>query len=247
MLSDPAVKVERCKSFRIFIVSAEALRAGVIMNFGVIFDWDGVIIDSSDFHEASWERLAEHEGKELPPGYFKKGFGMRNETIIPEILQWTNDPQEVQRLADLKEQFYRAVMIRQGISPLPGVRPLLKSLRDHGIKCAVGSSTPLLNITTALNLLGLRDSFDAIVAAEDVTRGKPDPQVFLVAAQKIGMPPYRCVVFEDALAGIDAGRKAGMKVVAVATTNPPDRLTLAHRIVQRLDEISVDALERLFD
>ena len=216
------------------------------MMFGVIFDWDGVIIDSSDLHKASWEQLAEHEGKELPPGYFKKGFGMRNETIIPEILQWTTDPREVQRLADLKEQCYRTVMIRQGISPLPGVRPLLKDLRDHDIKCAVGSSTPVLNITTALDLLGLRDAFDAIVAAEDVARGKPDPQVFLVAAQKIGISPSRCVVFEDALAGIDAGRRAGMKVVAVATTHQPDRLARADLVVHRLDEISVDDLERLF-
>lgn len=217
------------------------------MNFGVIFDWDGVIINSSDFHEASWEQLAEHEGKKLPPGYFKKGFGMRNESIIPEILRWTHDPREVHRLADLKEQFYRDIMIREGISPLPGVRPLLQALKHYGITCAVGSSTPLLNITTALDLLGLRDAFAAIVAAEDVTEGKPDPQVFLVAAQKIGVPPARCLVFEDALAGIEAGRRAGMKVVAVATTNPPDRLTGADHIVHRLNEISVNDLERLFD
>lgn len=216
------------------------------MNIGAIFDWDGVIIDSSHYHEESWQRLAEKENKDLPPHYFKKSFGMRNETIIPDVLRWTSDHNEIQRLSDLKEQLYREIMIERGISPLAGARTLLDDLRYNNVKCAVASSTPRLNITTALNILRFEGYFQAIISAEDVTKGKPDPQVFLLAAQKIELPPAYCVVFEDAFAGIEAARAAGMKLVAVASTNPASKLTHADLVVHRLDELSVSKLKELF-
>ena len=216
------------------------------MNLGAIFDWDGVIINSSRYHRKSWERLAEKENKELPPYYFKKGFGMRNQAIIPDILKWATDPGEIKRLADRKEQFYREIMIKEGISALPGVKSFLETLRRNKVKIAVASSTPRLNINTALSLLGLEDYFQAIVAAEDVARGKPDPQVFLLAAQKIDLPPERCVVFEDAYVGIEAAHAAGMKVVAVVGTNEARRLIRADLVVNRLDELSVSKMKALF-
>jgi len=216
------------------------------MTFGAIFDWDGVIIDSSRYHEESWEHLAKQENKALPPGYFQKAFGKRNETIMPEVLQWTRDKKEIQRLADLKENLYRRIMTDRGIASLPGVKPFLEMLQKNKIPCCVGSSTPRLNITTALGLLGWKNYFPIIIAAEDVSKGKPDPQVFLLAAQKLNLFPGRCVVFEDAFVGIQAAKAGGMKIIAVTTTHPASELTEADLVVDQLDELSIAQMKALF-
>ncbi len=212
---------------------------------GAIFDWDGVIIDSSAHHEESWERLAREISKPLPEGHFKRGFGMKNEVIIPELLHWTDDPAEISRLSQRKEELYREVVAERGVYPLPGVNDLLCALREAGIPRAIGSSTHRLNIETALQRIGIANLFDAIVSAEDVTRGKPDPQVFLECARRIGRPPESCVVFEDAFVGIEAARRGGMKVIAVATTNPLNALTMADAAVASLSEVGVAMLARL--
>lgn len=216
------------------------------MKIGAIFDWDGVIIASSRYHEESWEQLAKMENKVLPSGYFKKAFGKRNENIIPEVLKWTQEEEEIKRLADCKEEVYRQIILESGITPLPGVNSFLEMLRANQIPCCVGSSTPRLNITMVLSLLNFDQYFQDIIAAEDVTKGKPDPQVFLRAAQKLHLLPQQCVVFEDALVGIQAAKAAGMKVVAVTTTNPAGSLTEADVVVDRLDELSLTQLEELF-
>jgi beta-phosphoglucomutase family hydrolase len=212
---------------------------------GAIFDWDGVIIDSSAHHEESWERLAKETGYQLPPGHFKKGFGMKNEVIIPNLLKWTSDPVEVSRLSLRKEALYREIVLEWSLKPLPGVVNWLDQLRDQNIPCAIGSSTHRLNIETGLELIGLKDRFQSIVSAEDVSHGKPDPEVFLTAASRIGVGPEASVVFEDALVGIEAAHRGGMKAVAVATTNPIDLLHTADLAVHRLDELSVAQLRQL--
>ncbi|HET7536254.1 MAG TPA: HAD family phosphatase [Candidatus Didemnitutus sp.] len=213
---------------------------------GAIFDWDGVIVDSSQAHEAAWELLGAETGRPLPAGHFKAGFGRKNEHIIPNILKWNLPEAEVVRLGRRKEQLYRDVLKKRGIAPLPGVREFLVALKAAGVPCAVGSSTERLNIDTILDVIKLHDYFATIVAADDVTRGKPDPQVFLLGAQRIGIAPARCVVFEDAFAGLEAARAGGMKCVGVATTHPPEALRgHADRVVRRLDELSVEDLRSL--
>ncbi len=214
-------------------------------SIGAIFDWDGVIIDSSSHHEESWERLAKETGYQLPAGHFKKGFGMKNEFIIPNLLHWTSDPAEVNRLSLRKETLYREIVVEWGLKPLPGVVAWLDQLRDAGISCAIGSSTHRLNIETGLALIGLRDRFHAIITAEDVSHGKPDPEVFLKAAGRLGVAPERSVVFEDALVGIEAAHRGGMKVVAVATTNSIDLLKDADLAVHRLDELTIERLRQV--
>ena len=213
--------------------------------FGAIFDWDGVVVDSSSHHEESWERLARETGFTLPDGHFKKGFGMKNEFIIPNLLNWSSGLEKIRELSLRKEALYREILIEWGIQALPGVAECLAELSKRRIPCAIGSSTHRLNIDTILSVLGLENYFAAIVTAEDVSRGKPDPEVFLAAAGRIGVAPNRCVVFEDALVGIEAAHRGGMKVVAVATTNPIEKLTGADLAVHRLDELSVDQLAAL--
>jgi beta-phosphoglucomutase family hydrolase len=215
------------------------------MNFGAIFDWDGVIVDSSSHHEESWERLAKENGFTLPEGHFRKGFGMKNEFIIPNILNWSSLPPAIGQLSLRKEELYREILLEWGIRPLPGVIEWLTELRRHEVRCAIGSSTHRLNIQTILTVLGFGDWFTAIVTAEDVSHGKPDPEVFLTAAEQIGLDPNLCVVFEDAFVGIEAAHRGGMKVVAVATTNRIETLQAADLAVHRLDELSVEQVAAL--
>jgi beta-phosphoglucomutase family hydrolase len=212
---------------------------------GAIFDWDGVIVDSSSHHQESWERLARETGLALPEGHFKKGFGMKNEFIIPNLLNWSKLPEEIEQLSLRKEALYREILLEWGIHPLPGVTAWLAELKRHGIPCAIGSSTHRLNIETILNMLAFKDCFNTIVTAEDVSHGKPDPEVFLTAAERIGLNPSHCVVFEDALVGIEAAHRGGMKVVAVATTNPIEALNAADLAVHRLNELSVEQIAAL--
>jgi beta-phosphoglucomutase family hydrolase len=217
------------------------------MDWAALFDWDGVIVDSSDYHEESWERLAEEEDLELPPNHFKKGFGMRNETIIPQILGWTEDPEEIRRLDRRKEELYREIIVEKGLEPLAGVESFLQELHQADVPCAVASSTERLNITFALEHMGMSHEFRAVVAGEDVENGKPDPEVFLTAAEKLGVAPQRCVVFEDAHVGVEAGRAAGMKVIAVSTTHPADTLQDADMVVEGLNELSIEKIARTFE
>jgi len=217
-----------------------------VQSWGAIFDWDGVIIDSSAHHEESWERLAREIAKPLPAGHFKRGFGMKNEFIIPQLLAWSSDLDEIRRLSLRKESLYREVVKERGLAPLPGVTTWLRKLADANIPCVVGSSTHRENIELALEAIHLREFFTAIVSAEDVSHGKPDPEVFLKAAQKIDRPPERCVVFEDAHVGIQAARNAGMRVIAVATTNPLSDLTNADLAVERLDQLDIEKIGEWF-
>jgi HAD superfamily hydrolase (TIGR01509 family) len=214
--------------------------------WGAIFDWDGVIIDSSKHHEESWERLAREEGREFPTGHFKAGFGRKNEFIIPQLLHWTDNADEIRRLSLRKEALYREVVSEWGLEPLPGVRAWLERLREAGVGCAIGSSTHRANIDLTLGVIGLGEFFSGIVTAEDVTLGKPDPEVFVKAAERLGLAPAQCVVFEDAFVGIEAARAGGMKVVGVATTHPIDALHGTDRAVHRLDQLQPAELAAWF-
>lgn len=212
------------------------------MDIGFLFDWDGVVIDSSAQHEASWHMLADEIGTPLPEGYFKKTFGMKNQSIIPLWLPHTEgNIAEIQALGDRKEALYRDILRRDGIQALPGVKDFLKAARAAGIPASVGSSTPRQNIDAVIEMAGLEDLFDAIVCAEDVSRGKPDPEVFLKGAAKLNREPTRCVVFEDAFVGIEAGKSGGMKVVGIATTHPIDKLIMADLAVH--DLVGVDPVD----
>lgn len=210
--------------------------------FAAIFDWDGVIIDSAQLHEQSWRQLAKELGKTVQRDSFIRGFGMKSAQIIEQIHHWATEPGEVARLANRKEALYREIVAESDITPLPGVVEWLHKLSEAGVPCAVASSTQRLNIEVVLTRIGLQKNFAAIVSSEDVVHGKPDPEVFLKAAERLEMGPERCVVFEDAHVGIEAAHAAGMKAVAVATTHPAETLKTADVVVSRLDQLSVEQL-----
>lgn len=214
--------------------------------FAVLFDWDGVIVDSSSQHEESWERLADERQFNLPHDHFLRGFGRKNEIIIGEFLQWAKDPAEIHRLSLRKEELYREIVQERGLSALPGVHAFLQILQDAGIPFCIGSSTHRANIDTILEIIGLDSFFKNIITAEDVNAGKPDPTVFLKAAQKTNTPPERCVVIEDAFVGIEAARRGNMKVVAVATTNPIEKLHEADLAIPSLEGLTLQDIQNLF-
>jgi len=214
--------------------------------WGMLFDWDGVVIDSSREHERAWELLASERGLFLPDDHFKKGFGKKNEVIIPD-LGWGTDPVLVKELADRKEELYRGLVASEGVVILPGARELLSALKEAGIPRAVGSSTPRENLDALFAATGLDSLFDAVVCGNDVTHGKPDPEVFLKGAALLGLSPGRCIVIEDAFAGVEAARRGGMKVVGVATTNPLASLGECDLAVETLLEVSPEKLATLLD
>lgn len=218
-------------------------------SFGVLFDWDGVVIDSSSQHERSWDLLASERGLTLPEGHFKAGFGKKNEVIIP-AMGWGSDPSLIKEMADRKEELYRELVAAEGVIVLPGARELLLALKEAGIPRAVGSSTPRGNLDALFAATGLNAFFDAVVCGTDVTHGKPDPEVFLKGAAILGLAPHRCIVIEDAFAGIEAARSGGMKVVGVATTNPLSSLIESgdcDLVVESLEEISPVVLAKLME
>ena len=209
------------------------------MNIGFLFDWDGVVIDSHLQHRESWDLLAQEMGAALPEGFFVRTFGMRNQNIIPLWLpRLVDSPATIIEIGDRKEALYREVLRRDGIEALPGIKAFLQAAREAGIPSCVGSSTPRQNIETVIEMAGLEGLFDGIVSADDVANGKPDPEVFLKAAAKILRNPGRCVVFEDAFVGIEAGRRGGMKVVGIATTHPREKLTEADLVFESLVDVS---------
>ena len=215
----------------------------------VIFDFDGVVIDSHEAHGRSWFALAEELGHELSHETFVSTFGQRNESILP-LLGWAKEGEHerIQQLGDRKEGLYREILRAEGIEPLPGVVALLEDLKANGIPCAIGTSTPRANVECVLALTGLADHFGDIAASEDVTRGKPDPEVFLKAAAKLGVDPVACVVIEDAQVGLRAARAAGMKALGVTTTHPAAALApeTPDRIVASLEEVNVANLRQLW-
>lgn len=220
------------------------------MKIGVLWDWDGVVIDSSRQHEKSWERLAQEEGKPLPEDHFIRGFGKKNAVIIPGILQWTKDPEEIQRLSLRKEELYREILKEPEEEPrlIPGVLDFIKQLSKAGLPNVVGTSTERENVSVITEHFGFREHLTGIVASEDVSEGKPDPEVFLKAAALAGVAPASCVVFEDSLHGLEAGLRGGMKVVGVATTQPTEVLLEkgAHEVIPDFQSVDLAFLKKLF-
>ena len=211
-----------------------------------IFDMDGVLVDTYRAHYRSWLEMAEAEGFHFTEAEFASTFGRTSREIIAHF--WGEgrlDDAQIAELDGRKEAAFRR-MIESDFPAMPGVGELLRSLRSDGFRLAVGSSGPPENVVMVLDRLEARDLFEAVVTGEDVTRGKPDPEVFLIAAKRLGVPPARCAVIEDAPPGIAAANAAGMTSVGLLSTGRrPDDLASARIVVQSLDELSPQVLREL--
>jgi beta-phosphoglucomutase len=222
-----------------------------VTGYGAIWDIDGTLVDTAELHFEAWRKVCEEIGRPFTRADFAATFGRRNPEILHELFPERITAADVDRIGFHKEALYRRAALAQGIKLLPGVRPLLEGLRQAGFRQAVGSSAPRENVDLILKLTETASFFAGISAMEDTQRGKPDPQVFLIAAQHIGMSPARCVVFEDAVAGIQAARAGGMRSIAVTFVghHPEEKLrgAGADRVVATLEDVRAADVARIVD
>jgi HAD superfamily hydrolase (TIGR01509 family) len=208
----------------------------------VLWDVDGTLVDSAEYHWLTWREVLSREGYDLKRNQFRASFGQRNDEILQHYFGPDLPVTEIERIGAAKEGLYRELIRARGIKPLPGVRRWVEKLKADRWRQAIASSAPLLNVDTILDALGFEKYFEAIAAAEDVERGKPDPQIFLVAASKLDVPTTRCIVVEDAPAGVEAARRASMCSIGVLTSQAALEADLT---VHTLAELSDDAFDRL--
>ncbi len=209
----------------------------------VIWDLDGVILDSADEHRRAWQRLAQDEGIVFTDSDFWATFGKRNNDIIPH--HWGPvSSARLQELADRKERYFRE-FIRETAAFLPGAEKLMRALHEAGFAQALASSTPAENITLISTLLGLSRYLSILVSGETVARGKPAPDIFLQAVQELHVPASACVVIEDAVAGVEAAHAAGMRCIAVMNERDLPGLRAADLAVRDLTTVSVARIHAL--
>ena len=206
----------------------------------VLWDLDGTLVDSEREHWQSWHETFEARGLAVTEAQFKATFGQRNDRILAQILGPDAPAQTVREIGDAKEQRYRELVTAGGLTPLPGAAEWVKRLHAAGWRQAVASSAPRANVETVTQALQLRKYFSALVAAEDVTHGKPAPDVFLEAARRVAVAASDCVVVEDAEAGVAAAKAARMRCIGVG-----QRCKGADVVVTSLKDLAPDAFERL--
>lgn len=209
----------------------------------VIWDLDGVIIDSAEEHRKAWHRLAQEEGIAFTDAQFWATFGWRNDAIIPLIFGPV-PPERSKALAERKEAYFRD-FVRETAAPLPGAIALLSGLHTAGYKQGLGSSTPIENIQLISDALGLQRFLSVLVSGETVPHGKPAPDIFLKAAELLHVEPKYCLVIEDAVAGIEAAKAGGMYAIAVTGARDLPGLRAADLLVKDLTQVSVETIRQL--
>jgi beta-phosphoglucomutase len=217
------------------------------MSRAVIWDVDGTLVDTAELHYQAWTVLAKEIDRPFSRADFNATFGWRNPEILRKIWgdHWTE--QEIGELGARKEVLYRAAA-EKGVELLPGARKLLEGLHAAGFKQALGSSAPRANIDLIMRLTRIDPFLEAVVSMEDTQRGKPDPQVFLMGAAKLGIEPRRCLVMEDAVVGVQAARAGGMKSIAVRFVghHPEEKLRAAGAdlVVASLEQVDVETVRK---
>jgi beta-phosphoglucomutase len=210
----------------------------------VIFDMDGVLADTYQAHFASWRQLYRELGREYSETAFAADFGRTSREILRGTLGNAVTDEQIREIDKRKEAYFRE-FVRKSAVAMDGAVELIDSLAADGFLLAVGSSGPSENIALLLHKLGRAAQFGAVVTGADVTRGKPDPQVFQLAAERLGVRPATCVVVEDAVHGVEAARRAGMKSVGLAGTSSRDELRHADRVVESLRQVTPTNLREL--
>lgn len=211
------------------------------MTKAIIFDMDGVLTDNSPVHAESFVLFCERHGVAMTIEDLMPYFGMGNEEIIPAVFKRDMDRAEIDALAEEKEVIYREIF-EERIAPMEGLIPLLKGLKERGVKIALGSSGMKKNVDFVMQKCNIEGYFDAMAYGDLLTKAKPDPEVFLLAAKLINIDPSECLVFEDSFAGVKAARAAGMKVVVLATTYKKEQHEDYDLIIDDFREVNADQI-----
>jgi beta-phosphoglucomutase len=221
-----------------------------MIDAAAIWDVDGTLVDTAELHFRAWQAVCAERGRPFTRADFARTFGRRNPEIIEALFGGEIGPREAEEMADRKEELYRDEA-RRGVGLLPGVRALVEGLGRAGFRQAVGSSAPRANLDLILRLTGVEHFFPVVVSGEDTRHGKPEPEVFLTAAERLGVAPARCVVLEDAVAGVEAAKAGGMRCIAVRFVghHPAESLRRAGAdlVAETLEAVTPDDVRRLLD
>ena len=213
----------------------------------VIFDLDGTLLDNNDVHLKAWKQYLKENEKQISDEDFKENIsGRTNKDAIEHIYQKEMTEDEASKYYLEKEEIYRK-MYRSDIAPITGLQDFLEELHKHKIAMAIATSGIQVNIDFMFDHVPIKKYFKKIVNSGDVSKGKPDPEIFLKAAEALHIPKENCIVFEDSMAGVQAGKSAGMKVVALTTTHTPEELKEADLVIKDYNEIDFERLMSLQD
>jgi HAD superfamily hydrolase (TIGR01509 family) len=212
-------------------------------NYGVLWDMDGVLVDTGELHYQSWVATLNEYGLDFDHDFFVSTFGMNNAGILTLIFGYRPEPALLAEIGDKKEAWFREAL-KGNAKPMPGVVEWLSQIKAWGFHQAVASSGPMTNIQAIIEELQITPYFDALISASTMP-SKPDPAVFLESARQIRVPPQNCLVIEDAIPGVQAAKRAGMKCIAVLTTNPASVLADADVITGLLEELPVETVRKL--
>jgi beta-phosphoglucomutase len=210
----------------------------------ILWDMDGVLADTSQLHFETWERVLTEQGIPFDRQKFHHIYGLKNRDLLPFLAGKSLEPQRIDWIADQKELAFRKALPGR-LSLLPGVQDWLQRFYSWGWKQAVASSAPPENVEILVDELGIRKYFAALVTPGNLP-GKPDPAVFLLAASRLDVPFDYCVVIEDSIPGIEAAHRAGMRCIAITTTNPPEALTQADIVVETISQLTIKQIKSLF-
>ncbi|HUS02147.1 MAG TPA: HAD family phosphatase [Chitinophagaceae bacterium] len=214
-------------------------------DIAVIFDLDGTLIDNNSFHIKAWQEFYKKRNRTLTEGEYKEHFnGKTNTDVLAYVFEQPLSPQENEAYTNEKEDLYR-VIYEPHIQPVKGLFKLLQQLQNAKISMAIATSGIKVNIDYMFNHLDIKHFFKEVIYSKDIKKGKPDPEIYFITAQKLRVLPENCIVFEDSVAGIQSAKAAGMKVVAIATTHTPAELTLADKLIYDYDEISITDIDQL--
>lgn len=206
---------------------------------------DGVIIDNHNYHVEAWSNFCNKKNIPFEESSFRtKFFGKNTRDTFLGLLDYPLTEEQVNTLGEEKEKIYRD-LYKNHIVPVNGLIPFLQSLKKSGIKTAIATSAPTSNLDFTLDILNIRHYFDVLVDASGITKGKPDPEIYLKASNLLGISSENCIVFEDSISGIQSGHNAGMRVVAVATTHTPDELPETFITIKDFTEISIESIKKV--
>lgn len=213
-------------------------------DFAILFDMDGVIVDSNPAHKIALKQFCTKHGFDLSEEYLLQHiYGRTNRQWLTQVFGEL-PPATLAAYAEEKEALYRTLYAAD-IRPVSGLVEFLESLDHHGIARAIGTSAPPANVSFTLEHTGIKRFFNTIIDETQVSRGKPDPEIYLKAAAALNQLPERCVVIEDSLSGIEAGKAAGARVIAITTTHTPAEVQHADMIISDFTELSVDGIRSL--
>lgn len=213
--------------------------------FAVVFDMDGVIVDNMQYHKKAWEMFLQKYAPEIELLEFTRHFGKTNKDLLKIIFKQDISSADEIRLGEEKEALYRK-LYAQDIAPVNGLSDFLRILKKNQVKTAVATASPEANVDFVFKNVELRKYFDAVIDASDAKKGKPDPEIYLKAAHEIACPPASCLVFEDSFPGIQSAINAGMKVIGVTTSHPPEILKKTEFNINDFTEISFAKIKSLF-